>query len=138
MNHIKLILLSLTLMFTSGVALGETMDDLVERGDLWYKKFTDVPFTGEISGKVSGKFINGKKHGSWNSYDENGQLYIKTTYKNGIEEGPSLMYDDNGQLMSKGNVKNGKRDGLWIDYWSDGTVNNGLTGQWKNGVKISN
>ena len=28
-----------------------TMDDLVERNDLYYKKFTNVPFTGEISGK---------------------------------------------------------------------------------------
>ena len=25
------------------------MDDLVERGGLYYKKFTDVPFTGEIA-----------------------------------------------------------------------------------------
>ena len=36
-----------------------TMDDLVERDDLYYKKFTNVPFTGEISRIESGKFKNG-------------------------------------------------------------------------------
>ena len=40
-----------------------TMDDLVEKNDLYYKKFTDVPFTGEVSGRLSGKFKNGKKDG---------------------------------------------------------------------------
>jgi hypothetical protein len=48
-------------MLTSGVALSETMDDLVKRGGLWYKKFTDVLFTGEISGKESGKIKDGRK-----------------------------------------------------------------------------
>ncbi len=28
------------------------MDDLVEREGLFYKKFTDVPFTGEVRGQV--------------------------------------------------------------------------------------
>ena len=44
------------------------MDDLVKRNDLYYKKFTNIPFTGEISGMWkgnvwNGKFKNGKKNG---------------------------------------------------------------------------
>ena len=35
------------------------MDDLVKRDDLYFEKFTDVPFPGEVSGKVSGKFKKG-------------------------------------------------------------------------------
>ena len=31
-----------------------TMDDLVWRDDLYYKKFTNVPFTGEVSGLENG------------------------------------------------------------------------------------
>ena len=31
------------------------MNDLVERNGLYYKKFTDIPFTGELTGIESGK-----------------------------------------------------------------------------------
>ena len=50
-----------------------TMDYLVERNNLYYKKFTNVPFTGEISGEKNGSFKKGKKDGEWLSYHENGQ-----------------------------------------------------------------
>ena len=59
------------------------MDDLVERNDLYYKKFTNVPFTAEISGVQSGSFKKGKKNGEWLVYHENGQLEIKEYYKDG-------------------------------------------------------
>ena len=42
-----------------------TIDDLVERDDLFYKKFTNVPLIGEVSGIINGKFNNGKKDGEW-------------------------------------------------------------------------
>ena len=41
------------------------MDDLVERNNLYYKKFTDVPFTGVVSGKGNGQFKKGKREGKW-------------------------------------------------------------------------
>ena len=41
------------------------MDDLVLIDGVYYKKFTNVPFTGEVSGIESGKFKNGKKDGEW-------------------------------------------------------------------------
>ena len=48
------------------MTFGESMDDLVYREGLFYKKFTDVPFTGEITGKTTqGTFRNGKKEGLW-------------------------------------------------------------------------
>ena len=40
-----------------------TMDDLVERDDLYYKRFTDIPFTGEVGGVGVGKFKDGKRDG---------------------------------------------------------------------------
>jgi len=47
-----------------------TIDDLVERDDLYYKKFTNVPFTVEVSGIENGRFKNGKKNG-WLEVKEN-------------------------------------------------------------------
>ena len=81
------------------LTLGETIDNLEYRGDgLIYEKFSDVPFTGNITGKTEqGTIRNGKKEGLW------------------------VYYYDNGQLSSKGTYKDGKEDGRWVRYWSDGS-----------------
>ena len=72
----------MTLLFPA-LALGETMDDLVEREGLFYKKFTVVPFTGNTTGIRQGTFRNGKEEGPWIIYWNNGQLQTKGTYKDG-------------------------------------------------------
>ena len=56
--------------------------DLVITDGLHHKKFTDVPFTGKITGNLQGSIRNGKKVGPWVEYHENGQLFTKRTYKN--------------------------------------------------------
>ena len=84
MKRIFAPILLLTFLFPSLALSGEvTMDDLVITNGLHYKKFTDVPFTGKITGKRQGLFRNGKRHGPWVEYDKNGQLSRKGTYKNG-------------------------------------------------------
>ena len=47
------------------------------------------------------------------------------------------IYWENGQLMHKGDRKNGKKEGSWISYNMDGTIVEGWTGTFKNGIKIS-
>ena len=79
------------------------MDDLVERNDLYYKKFTDVPFTGEVTGQEQGSIKDGKKEGRW------------------------VTYWENGQLDSKGEYKDGKKVGEWVYYKKDGTFDIKLT-----------
>ena len=141
---------------------GTSLDDLVKRDGLFYKKFTEVPFTGEIdeglsrgylkNGKLKGPYVsyyldgqlknkgdykNGKPEGTWVFYHDNGQLKNKGAYKNGKQEGTWVAYHDNGQLSSKGDWKNGKQEGTWVAYWNNGTVNNAFTGTYKNGEKIS-
>ena len=113
------------------------MDDLVEREGTYYKKFTDVPFTGQVEGKRQGSFKNGKHEGSWVGYHDNGQLLEKGDYKNGRQEGSWVSYYENGQLMYKGDYKNGRHDGSWMGYFDDGSVITPLTGTYKDGVKIS-
>ena len=79
------------------------MDDLVERDGLYYKKFTDVPFTGEVEGKKHQGFVkDGKRVGSWVEYHDNGQLASKGAFENGRKKGPWVKYYKNGQLKTKG------------------------------------
>ena len=148
----------LTFLFAA-LAMGETMDDLVDRDGLYYKKFTDVPFTGKITRKIQGSFRNGKKHGVWVEYDrdgrvskkvtnkngkedtyvenryyDNGQLHSKVTYKDGNRDGPWVYYHKDGQLRYKGNWKDDKRDGPWVSYHYNGQLK--FKGTFKNGVKV--
>ena len=109
MKHILAPILLMTLLFPA-LAFGETMDDLVERDGLHYKKFSLVPFTGKITGDEQGSVKNGKKHGPW------------------------VSYHDNGQLSHKGTYKDGKKVGPWVDYHENGTVNEEYTGTYKDGV----
>ena len=115
----------------------ETIDDLVHRNGLYYKKFTDVPFDGEIEGIVQGRIKNGKEEGPWDAYHENGQLWYKGAYSNGEYEGPWVEYHDNGQLSYKGAYKNGNKEGRWIEYKFDGSISTEASGVFKDGVKIS-
>jgi hypothetical protein len=61
----------------------------VKRDILYDVKFTDVPFTGEVTRDQKGLFKSGKAEGAW------------------------VWFWDNGQLNGKGNYKNGKKDGVW-------------------------
>ena len=107
-----LVLILLSLSFPS---FGETMDDLVEREDIYYKKFSDVPFTGNVEGKKQGSFEDGLEEGLWSSYWNNGQLTSQGNYKGRLMEGPWIAYWRNDQMRDKGNRKDGKRQGLDCD-----------------------
>ena len=76
MNKITSIILILFLSLLSSPSWSETltMDDLVERDGLYYKKFTDVPFIGEVTGNIP--FTGEIEH-----YYENGKLRSKKNYK---------------------------------------------------------
>ena len=70
----KLYILSISiflLIFSSSVVISETINDLVIRNNIYYKKFSDVPFTGKVTGQKQGSFRNGKKHGKWLDFWEN-------------------------------------------------------------------
>jgi antitoxin component YwqK of YwqJK toxin-antitoxin module len=162
MNRFFAPILLLTLLFPA-LAFGETMDDLVQRPKwtgLYYKKFTEVPFTGKVTGKSRGSFKDGKRDGPWVVYHKNGQLDEKVTYKNGEPDGPWVKYGKDGQLWYKetykdgkkdgpwvgflkdgqlyykGTYEDGKKDGPWIHYFRDGTVNEKYTGTLKDSVKV--
>ena len=122
---------------TSSVGWSLEYKDLVYRDGIYYKKFSDVPFTGTFTGLIQCSIKNGKMEGSWVSYYENGQLESKGNYKNGKREGPYLHYFDTGRLFFKGNYKNDKREGVFEGYNGDGSIQYYFTGTFKNGKKVS-
>jgi len=88
------------------------MRDLVQRDGVYYEKFSDVPFSGKVTGSFNGLIMNGKREGAW------------------------ILYWNNGQLYSKRNYKNGKKEGAWVEYEKDGTLYRERSGTFKNGYKI--
>ena len=94
---------------------GETKDDLVERDGIYYKKFTDEPFTGELTGQYQGRFENGLRKGPWVFYHDNGQLAEKGEYnKTGELDGFWVRYGEDGQVIERSNYKNGILDGPYV------------------------
>jgi hypothetical protein len=118
---------------TTGVGCPESVDfkDLVKRDGVYFKKRTDVPFTGKTTGDEQGVLEDGKRVGLWVRYYENGQLSSKRTYKDGKRDGPWVRYRKNGKIYYKGTYKDGKRDGPWVGYFKNGKLD--FKGTFKNG-----
>jgi hypothetical protein len=148
MKRLLTTLVILTGLFSPSLAVageGVKFDDLVKREGLYYKKFTDEPFTGKTTGRMQitfrwgkrhgpyvwyhengqlggkGTFKDGEREGPWVDYHENGQLSWKGAYKDGELEGPRVLYHENGQLEGKGTHKDGELEGPWVFYKKDGT-----------------
>ena len=95
--------LLLTLLVSPILAEALSMDDLVKRDGLYYKKFTDVPFTGEVFGKKKGSLKSGKKNGKWTTYYENGVKKSVIRFINDIRQEKSIKEwgVDGSQVISK-------------------------------------
>jgi len=131
MKLFKILLTILFISLLSSPSWSVSLYDLVERDGIHYEKFTDVPFTGKVTGKQQGSFKKGIKDGAWVGYHNNGQLWNQGNYKNGVKEGAWVYYYENGQLEYKSNFKNGKKEGTWIRYWENGQIH--WKGNYKNG-----
>ena len=107
------------------------MEDLVYRDGVYYKKFSDEPFTGKITGTSQGLLKNGKEEGYWVIYHDNGQLWSKGKYKNGNREGYWEIYHQNGMLLTKGNYKNNKKQGVFHFYDNMGAFVEMMSGTFK-------
>ena len=161
MKPINILLTILFISLLSSPSWSMTLVDLVERDDLYYEKFTDIPFSGKVTGREQGAFESGKndcawvecdysgqlfskghyKKGkrevTWAYYCPNGQLWLKGNRKTGYKEGNWVEYYCDGDLWEKGDYKNGRRDDYWVSYNEDGSVDKEYTGTFKDGEKIS-
>ena len=104
-------------------------DQLVERNGVYYEVNSQTGFTGtSISYDSNGHLLekttykNGKYDGTREVYWENGKLMMRETYKNGKRDGISETYYKNGKLLLKSSYKDGEPDGVWETYYENGKV----------------
>lgn len=111
MKFIQLTILFISILSSPSWSETLTMDDLMERNGLYFKKFTNVPFSGSVvqncpKGKpkdifqegFSGKIVNGLREDYW---------IITFCLSSSIQ---------------RGNFLRGKREGLWEFYYGDGQL----------------
>ena len=136
MNKTLITFFTFLFCLTSSVGWGEKSTDLVKRNGVFYKKFSNLPFTGKVFGiqndiyiyilptyfnlnkckkcLIKGKFINGILNDEWLVFHPNGQLKFQGKFNNGKPNGLFLMYNDQGIQKKSGNFINGKKEGLFV------------------------
>ena len=102
--------LSLIFFFIPFSILGETMSDLIWNNGLYYKKGSKNPFDGIVKGEINGSFNNGKKHGKWTRYYNNGRVFSISNYYLGLKNGSFITFSKNGQYIEKGKYKKNLED----------------------------
>jgi len=124
-------LLMITLV--SSPSWAEVLSDLVQRDGIYYKKFSNEPFTGRLEGKHQVYIKDGKRWGEWFEYYANGQLFSHGWYQANERHGRWVFYLQDGSPHSETYWVNGVKDGRWELYNRDGTIHH--LEIWKNGVK---
>jgi len=66
--------------------------------------------------KMKGILKDGQRHGLWQAWYENGNLWSEAEYSNGINDGLSITYFENGKKRFEGKYEQGKKVGSWIYY----------------------
>ena len=69
-----------------------------------------------------GIFNYGLKTGVWSDWNEAGQLMMQEQWDNGYKHGKSVSFDSDGNLKLKGTYKNDIKVGRWINYTTKDTV----------------
>lgn len=117
MSNSKAILLSLFLIFLSACSESTIeFENLVERGDVYYEKFSTEPFSGRVTGLRVGKLVNGRFEGEVFEFRSNGQLRNETSYSRGLRHGIQRFFTDEGKLARVNELKNGELLGFKYFY----------------------
>jgi antitoxin component YwqK of YwqJK toxin-antitoxin module len=64
----------------------------------------------------------GERHGYWEEYRSNGNLWYKGNFVDGKQHGYWGIYYDNGNLSYKGTYVDGNPHGYWEYYYSNGNL----------------
>jgi len=93
------------------------------KNELIFKKFKDLPFTGNVIGRFQCKIIEGKIIGRFKNYYKSGQIKINANYNdNGVLDGFYIEFYKNGNIKFTGNFYHGKKMGTHITYSEDGKI----------------
>ena len=104
--------------------------ELLKKGDTYFKKSDNQPFTGVLknffsTGEISviDHFKDGKQHGEFKSFHKNGNISMKGNFFEGKQNGDWYEYYEDGALYWKLNYKNGlKKDGLFEMFHQNGKL----------------
>ena len=105
------------------------MDEIVKRDDTFYRKFSNIPFSGHIESyhpngqlKIIGNLSDGRKVGKWIEYYLSGIKKSEGEFANGKKDGPWVYYFLNATIKEKQFFIDGHKDGLWEKFDVHGTV----------------
>lgn len=97
----------------------ETEEDLVEIMPNMYREY----FPGKKQIKIMGPLDNeGRRHGAWESFYENGKKNSATYYIHGVKNGHSIVYHPNGNVYYYGEYLNDEKVGVWRTYNEKGEL----------------
>ena len=106
----------------------------VIKDDLWKVRSTGTPLTGRVQHKrMELEFKDGKRHGRYKKYYENGQLHEEGQFKEGKKHGLSKSYWENGRFETEVHWVDGKSHGPWKYHEKDGHLK--ITGFFKEGKR---
>lgn len=71
---------------------------------------------------AEGELRSGAKHGEWRSFDRNGTLRWRGTYRAGELDGEERGWYADGRLEFEGRRKLGLREGAWRSWYENGQV----------------
>ncbi|MFZ5552531.1 MAG: toxin-antitoxin system YwqK family antitoxin [Bacteroidota bacterium] len=72
--------------------------------------------------KMKGEMVQGKRHGEWVSYYENGMKWSEDTYNLGARDGKCVSFYKNGQVRYIGYYTNNVKSGKWSFYDEQGNL----------------
>lgn len=64
----------------------------------------------------------GKRHGKWTYYYQDGKIWSEAAYQNGERHGPSAVYFQNGNKRYEGNYLHNSQTGKWLFYDEQGKL----------------
>lgn len=115
--------------------IGTNYNLLYEKDGVTYEKKNNHIFSGKMTfNKDRFYFENGRPHGKWLTFYDNGNIRSIETWKNGKLNGKYVLYHENGQKIFETTYINGKDDGDYKLYHSNGFLQ--VKGQFKNGTPI--
>ena len=78
--------------------------------------------------------VNGKRNGLFKQWCSNGQLCVKTNFKNNIVDGEYVSWYENGKLESSYFCDNGEYNGVYRMWFRNGQLN--TESFYEKGVKV--
>ena len=127
MNHLRFTAVLFLITILCGQDQEITIEDLYERGGLFYAPNQDSTFNGTVAGnwesgikKLDYTYKDGKRDSKWSTWFNNGQPEEEIEYQSGIKNGIHKQWYKNGQQKFERTYKDGIHDGAWTEWYENG------------------